>query len=344
MDKLKQELAKKKEEREKMMSRLAGAGKEKKFIKLGELNDLRNSVNQDSNHLTTQGGFCKNSIDLSRNGESSSADDVQEEERKATLTRKEVIRRLREREEPIRLFGESDYEAFTRLKKLEILEPEVNKGFKNDFQDAMHKVDENYVKELLEAMPGDEEKSSSEEVKTKADETTYEEVMEMSEGFGQNAKHDSQVILKYLKLILSMWEDELNKRPEVVKRSLHGKLDSATRVQTVTYIKPLFRKLKKQTVSDDIFSCLVDIVKFLIQRDYLKATEAYLEMAIGNAPWPLGVTMVGIHARTGREKISARNVAHVLNDETQRKYIQALKRLMTQAQLYFPTNRPRRVK
>ena len=46
-------------------------------------------------------------------------------------------------------------------------------------------------------------------------------------------------------------------------------------------------------------------------------------MAIGNAPWPIGVTMVGIHARTGREKISARNVAHVLNDEIQRKYIQA---------------------
>ena len=45
-------------------------------------------------------------------------------------------------------------------------------------------------------------------------------------------------------------------------------------------------------------------------------------MAIGNAPWPIGVTMVGIHARTGREKISARNVAHVLNDEAQRKYIQ----------------------
>lgn len=49
-------------------------------------------------------------------------------------------------------------------------------------------------------------------------------------------------------------------------------------------------------------------------------------MAIGNAPWPIGVTMVGIHARTGREKIFSRNVAHVMNDETQRKYIQGLKR------------------
>jgi len=49
-------------------------------------------------------------------------------------------------------------------------------------------------------------------------------------------------------------------------------------------------------------------------------------MAIGNAAWPIGVTMVGIHARTGREKIFARNVAHVLNDETQRKYIQVCTR------------------
>ena len=55
---------------------------------------------------------------------------------------------------------------------------------------------------------------------------------------------------------------------------------------------------------------------------FCQANDAYLEMAIGKAPWPIGVTMVGIHARTGREKISSRYVAHVLNDETQRKYIQ----------------------
>ena len=63
-------------------------------------------------------------------------------------------------------------------------------------------------------------------------------------------------------------------------------------------------------------------MKHLLDRNYLRANDAYLEMAIGNAPWPIGVTMVGIHARTGREKISDKNVAHVLNDEIQRKYIQ----------------------
>lgn len=39
----------------------------------------------------------------------------------------QVIRRLRERGEPVRLFGETDYDAFQRLRKIEILAPEVNK-------------------------------------------------------------------------------------------------------------------------------------------------------------------------------------------------------------------------
>lgn len=28
-----------------------------------------------------------------------------------------------------------------------------------------------------------------------------------------------------------------------------------------------------------------------------------MELAIGNAPWPMGVTMVGIHERSGRSRI-----------------------------------------
>ena len=45
---------------------------------------------------------------------------------------------------------------------------------------------------------------------------------------------------------------------------------------------------------------------------HFQANDSYLQMAIGNAPWPIGVTMVGIHARTGREKIFSQNVARIL--------------------------------
>lgn len=41
----------------------------------------------------------------------------------------------------------------------------------------MDKVDENYMNELLKSMPGDDEKSSTEDVKVKDDGTTYEEVL-----------------------------------------------------------------------------------------------------------------------------------------------------------------------
>ena len=103
-------------------------------------------------------------------------------------------------------------------------------------------------------------------------------------------------------------------------------------------MKPLLRMLKKQTVTDDIRDSLVKMVKFALQRDYILCNEAYMEMAIGNAPWPIGVTNAGIHARPARENIFSKHVAHVLNDETQRKYIQGLKRLLTKSQQYYPTD------
>ncbi|OMH81979.1 Pre-mRNA-splicing factor 18 [Zancudomyces culisetae] len=75
---------------------------------------------------------------------------------------------------------------------------------------------------------------------------------------------------------------------------------------------------------------------YMHQREYIKANDCYLRLAIGNAPWPIGVTMVGIHERSARENINASKVAHVLNDETQRKWIQSIKRLITFAQTKYP--------
>ena len=109
------------------------------------------------------------------------------------------------------------------------------------------------------------------------------------------------------------------------------------------YLKPLLRMVKRHTVSDDIRDSLVQLVKHALQRDYITSHERYMEMAIGNAPWPIGVTNAGIHARPARENIHSKHVAHVLNDETQRKFIQGLKRLLTKAQQYHSTDPSRSV-
>ncbi|XP_056000658.1 pre-mRNA-splicing factor 18-like isoform X1 [Ostrea edulis] len=320
----------------------------------------------------------------------------QSEEKIPQLARKEVVRRLRDRNEPIRLFGESDYEAYLRLKRLETDEPEAREeGFRNEFKAAMDKVDEDYFKEMVEAATSGEGGKRSNDVSIKDDGTTLEDIPTMKEEIGKgDSDKNSDIILRFLKYLLKMWGQSLNQRTEDEKRTLKGKEASAIHSQTVSYLKPLFKDLKHKvkylkplfkdlkhkvkylkplfkdlkhkvkylkplfkdlkhkvkylkplfkdlkhkTIDEDILDAMVIIVHHLMQRDYLKANDAYLEMAIGNAPWPIGVTMVGIHARTGREKISSRHIAHVLNDETQRKYIQALKRLMTQCQKIFPTD------
>ncbi|KAH3893228.1 pre-mRNA-splicing factor 18-like [Dreissena polymorpha] len=261
--------------------------------------------------------------------------------------RKEVIRRLRDLKEPILLFGESEYDAFVRLKRLEAMEPDFNKGMgagANDFKAAMDRVEEDYMEEIMKSTEGDGGSKSKHTVSIKDDGTTLDDLEQWKEQLGKgDSNKDQDIILRYLKFVLTTWGLDINKKTVEEKRSLKGRMNAAMHQQTVTYMKPMFRKLKSKTMQADILECLVQIMGYLLDRHYLKANDSYLEMAIGNAPWPIGVTMVGIHARTGREKISSRYVAHVLNDETQRKYIQGLKRIMTQAQVFFPTDPSRSV-
>lgn len=305
-----------------------------------------------------------------QSGSGSSSDKTSSEER--VLPRKEVIKRLRERNQPILLFGETEVDAFRRLRKVEILEPDSSdKGLRNDFQvrfvkiatrmlivllfqEAMEKVDAAYLEEIVK-LGGDnlgkdnEKKKGAHDVKIEEMNTTIDEILQQAQYLGkqrskrpssdeEQRKSDCDVILKFLKYLLELWGRRLNERSEVEKRSTQGKISIAIYAQTQNYLKPLTKQLTKGTIADDILKHLILIIKCMLERDYVKASDAYLQMAIGNAPWPIGVTMVGIHARTGREKIFAQNIAHVLNDETQRKYIQALKRLMTQCQKMFPTD------
>ncbi|CAB0006680.1 unnamed protein product [Nesidiocoris tenuis] len=81
-------------------------------------------------------------------------DDVDDEIGEISLPKKEVIKRLRDRGEPIMLFGETEFDTFKRLRKCEILEPESVKGLRNDFQEAMEKVDQAYLDELIQSQGG----------------------------------------------------------------------------------------------------------------------------------------------------------------------------------------------
>lgn len=93
---------------------------------------------------------------------------------------------------------------------------------------------------------------------------------------------------------MKKWINELNNRSLDEKRTLQGRIETALHGQTDTYLKPLFKKLKSKNLADDILDSLVKIVLELINRDYIRANEYFLECAIGNAPWPIGKQYIQI--------------------------------------------------
>ena len=90
----------------------------------------------------------------------------------------------------------------------------------------------------------------------------------------------------------------------------------------------LYPRLRKRSLLDEVKAGIWLIVQSSLQKDYRHAAEVFLGLAIGNSPWPIGVTSVGIHERSAREKISynMNGQAHIMNDEATRKYLQGLKR------------------
>lgn len=97
-----------------------------------------------------------------------------------------------------------------------------------------------------------------------------------------------------IKKVLKEWEQSMSERPDHVKRSQQGKLAAATQQQSAEYLKPLFKQLRKRELAPDVLQALAEIVHNMQMRQYLRANDAYLRLSIGNAPWPIGVTMVSV--------------------------------------------------
>lgn len=286
-----------------------------------------------------------NSHSSKPSGESEEKDQDAVITRRIPISSEEIIRRLRARQEPIRFFAESDWERYQRLKALEIIE-ERSEGQRNDFMKTLEVLEQEFDLEALSRSDGGRlNKSHKESLQGRE---TGEEKKQSSLKLEINQQPITLALLKtekdkifpliyfYLKKLLREWEEELEKMPESQRRSTQGKLQLATQKQTAEYLKPFLKMLRRKDVEADVLARITEIIENLQQREYVKANDAYLRLSIGNAPWPIGVTMVGIHERSGREKIFSQQIAHVLNDETQRKWIQSVKRLMTFAQNRYP--------
>ena len=117
--------------------------------------------------------------------------------------------------------------------------------------------------------------------------------------------------------------------------------------QTEKSFEVLYERLKAGEVHHEIRNCLVMIITAIEDRNYQRANEIYLQLSIGNQAWPIGVTSIGIHDRTAREKLSwysnVKSQAHIMNDEATRKYLHGISRLIKGVQGLRPTDPSRSV-
>ncbi|TPX70561.1 hypothetical protein SpCBS45565_g01638 [Spizellomyces sp. 'palustris'] len=311
---------------------------EKKAKRLGEVpSGSRNGLNSPS--LGSHSG----TPEAHKSDADSQKDKAEEnDEVDYNIAESDLVRRFRARDQPIRLFGETDKQRIRRLRKLEASE-ERTEGQRNDFRAAMAATEQELVMENLKRKASGGEGGEEEEDqyrKKRKDRDVEREMVDTSiislELLQSDRDKAYNLLSIYFKRLLREWDKSLDARPEDVKRSVQGRLQGAIQAQTAEYMKPFFKQLKKRALEPDVLARVCEIAQLMQQREYLQANDSYLRLSIGNAPWPIGVTMVGIHERSAREKIFSSQVAHVLNDEAQRKWIQSIKRLMTFAQTKWP--------
>lgn len=145
-------------------------------------------------------------------------------------------------------------------------------------------------------------------------------------------------LASYFTMVLREWEVALARehRADGGGGSAAARQAHATMVQCRQTMTPLFRKFEKGDLDESVLKSIVEIVRAAQERRYVDANDEYLRLSIGKAAWPIGVTMVGIHERSAREKLHNGERGHVMGDEVTRKYLQSIKRCLTFAQVRWP--------
>jgi len=223
--------------------------------------------------------------------------EVSEELEVDDIEDEELVEKLRAMGHPARLFGESHKQRLRRFRKLGIV---MTKG---PIPTSLELVEEKDMK--------------------------VEKVPEDAEG----KKFLFRQLASYFTMVLSEWESALEKEK---RDTFASKAAYNAMVQSKENMTPLFRKFEKGDVDEGVLDPIVEIVKAAQERRYVDANDGYLRLSIGKAAWPIGVTMVGIHERSAREKLHESDKGHVMGDEVTRKFLQSIKRCLSFAQVRWP--------
>lgn len=316
---LAKEIAKKKQ----IASRAGGDTKSKKYISQAELQHAEQAIRDDK----------QRKLDEMRNEKAEKLKRQREEDEK-----EEDFKRQRREEKRIKDKANKDQEAkaieelslVNGLEENKLTDQELNAEFRKRAEPStlfaetrpqkVHRLHRLHLQD-------EEEKREREE-----DEKENSVDMEIQK---QDIKDDPEKVYLQMRAtvrtILSEWERVVKSNPDTTEE---GK--DVLR-QTQTYCVPLLAQLRKRNLGNQLYPKLAELLMHLQQHQYREANDIFIKLSIGNATWPVGVTAVGIHARSSRERItgyennkdSSIQVAHIMSDDATRKWLIAIKRFLT---------------
>jgi pre-mRNA-splicing factor 18 len=270
----------------------AAADSRKKFVKRGDIEKVKEAEREkeEQERLQKKRKFEERNED--RGSREVTPKPAEAEEIKfVPMPREDVIRRLRVLNQPVTYFGETDEERQRRLHQIELVVSERISGAAGGQNNTFHRIMQDSVEaEIAQAMAAGNRHQDDSDAEESGDEATgmrsaagaagdekdideataaasIRQLNASSSSSQMNPKNDlkkskedfpnvEEFILHFLKRVLKEWEDELELRSNADKQSAHGKYAKATWHQTRSYLKPLFKMLKRQ-------NCEKDVLKFL---------------------------------------------------------------------------------
>jgi pre-mRNA-splicing factor 18 len=293
----------------------------------------------------------------------------------------EIVCHLRKLGQPVTLFGEDHCDRERRLEKVGT-EIEIDDGLQGtDAQNVLIKIqkeerEQNQIERLLRGRQRGERCHAEEVSSFEADDESSHRMMpthrsymahkmsprtkSLAVGTSKSSKNQEQSLdgkngledqcLKSIQKWCKDWLQDLRSRPVEAAETASGKHAYHEYKTTIMAFQYLFDQLVSRTLPEDVRKGVWLMVQAMKERNYMHANAILLNaIAIGNSPWPVGVTQVGIHTKSAaREKISTTHLnknaaAHIMGDEATRKYLHGLKRLLTVMQRIYPTDPSRSV-
>ena len=347
MEALKAEIERKRKATDVLRSTVGGELGTSKFIRQGEYQMLRDRQHEDAQRRLDEERLQKTANASSSSTTSDVVRSAEPSAEHASLSESEVKQRLRELGHPATHFGEGARERLLRLVDYVTAVPEASKVCEDEsVTSADHPTGGDQGGSV-----GEQEEDLDDDIDDD-DDVDDDEVkgVKSSRGIASGRSEGGAPVLyslmpnlskekavyKFFRSLLKVWDHELGARDTTEKITASGKLETKAHKQCKDHIKPMLKMCKKKTLQPDILGKLFDIVKSCEEGNFREAHDHYYMAAIGNAAWPIGVTSVGIHDRSGRERIGTAKTAHIMNNELQRKYLTSVKRLLTFAQLKRP--------